>query len=58
MKLYRFSPIKSEKECLETLEYIDLKLRELASLVLEEKLPVNTLKIFAHYQDEYNFLHE
>jgi hypothetical protein len=58
MKLYRFSPISNEKECLEALEYIDLKLRELAGLVLEEKLPVNTLKIFAHYEDEYSFLRQ
>lgn len=56
MKLYRFSPIKSPAECFEALEYIDKKLRELSALVLNEKLSVNTLKIFAHYDDEYTFL--
>jgi hypothetical protein len=56
MKLYRFSPIQSESDCAEALEYIDEKLRELSRLVIEEKLPINTLKIFAHYDDEYAFL--
>ncbi len=56
MKLYRFSPIKDKTTCLEALKYIDQKLRELSGLVLDEQLPVNTLKIFAHYEDEYAFI--
>ncbi len=40
----------------EALEYIDRKLRELSELAIAEKLPINTLKIFAHYEDEYKFL--
>jgi len=58
MKLYRFSPIEDNETCLETLSYIDEKLRELSSIVLEEKLPINTLKIFAHYDNEYSFLRQ
>ena len=56
MKLYRFSPISNKSTCIEVLEHIDLKLRELSELIIDEKLPINTLKIFAHYSDEYNFL--
>lgn len=56
MKLYRFSPITDVAACHEALEYIDVKLRELSSLVIPESLPVNTLKIFAHYDDEYAFI--
>lgn len=56
MKLYRFSPINTDGACQDALEYIDKKLRELSKLVIEEQPPVNTLKIFAHYEDEYTFL--
>jgi len=56
MKLYRFSPLQDDSACNEALAYIDEKLRELSQLVFEEDLPVNTLKIFAHYDDEYTFL--
>jgi hypothetical protein len=56
MKLYRFSPISTDKAANDSLEYIDEQLRKLSSLVLDEHLPVNTLKIFAHYADEYTFL--
>jgi hypothetical protein len=56
MKLYRFSPIRNEKTAHEALAYIHDSLRKLSDLVLEEKLPINTLKLFAHYNDEYKFL--
>ncbi len=56
MQLYRFSPIKSAEEGFESLEYIDLKLKELSTLTLGESQPINTLKIFAHYEDEFLFL--
>lgn len=55
-RLYRFSPIASEDECQRALEYIQIKLRELSRLVLEEQIPVYTLKIFAHYEGEYEYL--
>lgn len=56
MKLYRFSPIKNDEDCPKVLEYIQEKLRELSRLIIEEELPINTLKIFAHYEDEYRLL--
>lgn len=56
MKLYRFSPIQSNEDCITALEYIEEKLRELSKLIIEEELPINTLKIFAHYEDEYKLL--
>lgn len=58
MKLYRFSPINNTEDCLSALRYIDEKLRELAGLILDERLPINTLKIFAHYEDEYQYLRQ
>jgi hypothetical protein len=56
MQLYRFSPLQTGEDCHEALMYIDEKLRALSDLVLEEEPPVNTLKIFAHYDEEYTFL--
>lgn len=56
MNLYRFSPIQNETDCTRAIEYIQEKLRELSKLVIEEGLPINTLKIFAHYEEEYKFL--
>lgn len=56
MKLYRFSPIDNNETCLQVLEYIQNELRKLSNLVMDEELPINTLKIFAHYSDEYDFL--
>lgn len=56
MKLYRFSPIQNQDDFTKTLEYIQEKLRELSILVIEEELPINTLKVFAHYEDEYAYL--
>jgi hypothetical protein len=58
MKLYRYSPIQNNEGCTKALEYIQQKLRELSGHVIEEELPINTLKIFAHYEDEYTFLKE
>ena len=56
MKFYRFSPLQNNEDCTKALEYIQEKLRELSKLIIEEELPINTLKIFAHYEDEYAFL--
>jgi hypothetical protein len=56
MTAYRFSPIKNDDDCNKALEYIDKKLRYLSELVLDEQLPIETLKIFAHYPEEYEFL--
>jgi len=58
MQLYRFSPLKNSDECFDSLSYIDEQLKKLADVALGEQLPINTLKIFAHYNDEYDFLKE
>lgn len=58
MQLYRFSPIENEEAALKALEHIGRGLRELSSLVLNEGLQINTLKIFAHYENEYKLLRQ
>lgn len=54
--MYRFSPITSFQEFNNSLEYILSQLEELSFKTFGEKLPINTLKVFAHYPDEYKFL--
>ena len=55
--IYRFSPIKNEGEIDEALAYMTLELEKLSDEVIKQVLPINTLKIFAHYQAEYDYLH-
>lgn len=54
--MYRFSPIKDENEFNRVLEYLVGELEELSRQLLSQKLPINTLKVFAHYPEEYRFL--
>ncbi len=56
MQLYRFSPIKTDEDIQASLKYIQQELRRLSALVMDEVLPINTLKIFAHYDEEYDYL--
>ena len=56
-KLYRFSPIKDEKELEQVLDYLTTELEKLSRKLFDHKLPITTLKIFSHYQDEYEYLH-
>ncbi len=56
MNIYKFSPISSPEQLDTVLEYLTQELENLSQTLLGEKLPINTLKIFAHYQDEYEFL--
>ncbi len=56
MKLYRFSPLQDPDDCQKALEHIESGLRKLSEHVGNEQFPINTLKIFAHYPDEYKFL--
>ena len=56
-KLYRFSPIKTEAELEEALTYITIQLEQLSLKLFNEKLPINTLKIFPHYFEEYDYLY-
>jgi hypothetical protein len=57
-KLYRFSPITNEADFNKALEYITIELEKLSEQLLEQKLPINTLKLFAHYPEEYKYLLE
>lgn len=56
-KLYRFSPIKDESTLDKVFLYLTLELEKLSLKIFKEKLPIDTLKIFAHYPEEYDFLY-
>jgi hypothetical protein len=55
--LYRFSPVKNETDLDQVWSYITTELDKLSKEVFNQKLPITTLKIFAHYQEEYDYLH-
>jgi hypothetical protein len=54
--IYRFSPITTESEIDTVLEYLVGELEQMSVKLLNQKLPINTLKIFAHCPEEYEFL--
>ena len=57
MKLYRFSPIKNEKELLEAIKHKHFACFELCKKAFGKYLPVaGNMGIFCHYDDEYKFL--
>ena len=56
MSLYRYSPIRDKDKFDEALVYIVTKLDQLAKELVGEVLPIDTVKIFAHYHDEYKYL--
>lgn len=56
--IYRFSPIKDTETFEKVLNYITVELDKLSQKLLGESLPINTLKIFPHYLDEYDYLHK
>lgn len=59
MKLYRFSPIKNEKQFKKAVEYIHKVSHQLCFDNMGQFLPVaGNLAIFAHYEEEYKFLME
>lgn len=58
MRLYRFSPIKDEAAFNEALEYLVTELQKLSEELLKETLPIKTIKVFAHYPDEYDYLYK
>lgn len=59
MKLYRFSPIKSESELLEAITHIHFACFELCKQFFGKYLPVaGNMGVFCHYDDEYEFLIE
>lgn len=57
MKLYRFSPIKNEKELLEAIEHIHFECYKLCKQSFGEYLPnAGNVGVFCHYDDEYQIL--
>lgn len=58
MQLYRFSPIKDEKQLREAVVYIADKTSTLAKKIIGKPLPIKSLTIFAHYPDEFEKLSE
>lgn len=56
--LYKFSPINTETDFDKVLEYLVVELERLSLELIGAKLPINTLKIFAHYPDEYQYLYQ
>ncbi len=57
-KIYRFSPINNDKSFREVLEYLTSELEKLSKELLNQSLPITTLKVFAHYPDEYDYLYK
>lgn len=58
MQLYRFSPIKDEKQLREAVVYIAEKTSELARKIIGKTLPISSLTIFTHYPGEFEKLSE
>lgn len=59
MKLYRFSPIKSENGLLEAIKHIHFSCFELCKQSFGKYFPVaGNMGVFCHYDDEYKFLTE
>jgi hypothetical protein len=56
MRLYRFSPIKNKREFEQALQYVAEQLELLSKKLAGEALPIESLKIFAHYPEEYPVL--
>ena len=56
MQLYRFSPIKDEKELREAVVCVADKTSDLAKKIIGKTLPISSLTIFAHYPDEFEKL--
>ena len=56
MQLYRFSPIKDEKQLREAVVYVADKTSTLAKKIISKPLPISSLTIFAHYPDEFEKL--
>lgn len=54
MNLYRFSPIKNEKQLMKAIEYTHAACYRLCNMALSAYLPVaGNVGIFCHYDDEY-----
>ena len=57
MKLYRFSPIKTQAELLEAVKYIHVACNKLCNQTFGKSLPnAGNVGVFCHYDDEYQQL--
>jgi hypothetical protein len=57
MKLYRFSPIKSEAELLSAITYIHVECSKLCNRAFGQYLPIGgNVGIFCHYDEEFGYL--
>ncbi len=57
-RLYRFSPIKTQEELLESIRYIDSQATELSNKIIKKEYPLSSLTVFSHYADEFEQLKE
>lgn len=55
---YKFSPIKDADELLSAVTYVVKEVGALSKQLIGSELPVSSVKIFAHYPDEYQTLKE
>lgn len=55
-KLYAFSPITSKKQFDAVLKHIVKKAEELSEQLTGARLSIATVKVFAHYPDEFQFM--
>lgn len=56
MKLYRFSPIKNQKQLIEAIKYVAVQTTKLSKKTIGKELSINSLTIFSHYTKEYEQL--
>lgn len=57
MKLYRFSPIKSEQELFEAIKHIHFACYKLCKQSFDKYLPnAGNIGVFCHYNEEYDYL--
>jgi len=57
MKLYRFSPIKTQEELFQAIEYIHVQTHKLCKKNIGKYLtPTGSLAIFTHYPEEFEML--
>src|SRR3989344_8923133 len=56
MKLYRFSPIVSEKRLIEAVKYVANQTTRLSRKIIGKELPISSLTVFSHYKKEHENL--
>lgn len=57
MKLYRFSPVKSEEELMQAIKHLHIEVHKLCKNSFGSYLPVTgNIGFFCHYEEEFAFL--